>query len=168
MRLFAIVLLSLLLAACGYRLQGRDDALPGEVRYVYVELLGNATYEPFLENGMTNALIDRLARSPAVELVEQPDLADALLTGTVLRYDNDALSYAGDDDIVEYRVRMTVETVLRRAENAQVLWKGQASWTEDYLASVNKTAEDDREEAAVGEIDRRLADELYGRLVDGF
>jgi len=90
------------------------------------------------------------------------------LTGTVLRYDNDALSYAGDDDIVEYRVRMTVETVLRRAENAQVLWKGQASWTEDYLASVNKTAEDDREEAAVGEIDRRLADELYGRLVDGF
>lgn len=165
---YAVILLLLTLCGCGYHLQGRGDTLPGEVRYVHVGILHNGTYEPFLENAVTNALIDRLIRSPGVELVNDPDLADAFLTGSIVQYNTRALSYDGRDDIAEYRARMTVEAVLRQADNAQVLWKGRSSWTEDYLASTDKALEDDREQAAIDVIALRLADQLYSRMVDGF
>lgn len=162
------LLLVLSLFGCGYHLQGKDDTLPAGVRYVHVAILHNATYEPFLENAVTGALLDRLIRSPGVELVNDPDRADALLTGTVAHYDTKSLSYDGRDRIAEYRARMTVEVALRQADNAQVLWKGRSSWTEDYVASTDKALEDDREKAAIEEIARRLADDIYSRMVDDF
>jgi outer membrane lipopolysaccharide assembly protein LptE/RlpB len=167
-RIFAIGVLLAGLFGCGYHLQGRGDTLPGGVRYVHVAIFRNATYEPFLENAVTNALIDRLASSPGVELVANPDMADAVLTGSVTRYTNSSLSYDGNDRIAEYRARMTVEAALRHADTAQVLWKGTSHGTEDYLASADKAQEDDREEAAVAEVARRLADELYSRMIDDF
>jgi outer membrane lipopolysaccharide assembly protein LptE/RlpB len=130
--------------------------------------LHNATYEPFLENAVTLALQDRLIRSPGIELVDDPGQADALLTGTVAQYDSNSLSYDGNDRIAEYRARMTVEVALRHADNAQVLWKGRSSWTEDYVATTDKALEDDREKAAIEEIARRLADDIYSRMVDDF
>lgn len=163
-----VLLLLVFLCGCGYHLQGRGDTLPGGVRYVHVAIVHNATYEPFLENAVSNALIDRLVRSPGVELVDDPGMADALLSGTIVNYSNRALSYDGRDDIAEYRARMTVEVALRQADTAQVLWKGRSHWTEDYLASVDKALEDDREQAAIGEIALRLADEIYARMVDDF
>lgn len=162
------ILLLLGLCGCGYHLQGRGDTLPGGGRYVHVRILHNATYEPFLENAVTNALIDRLVRSPGVEVVDNPDRADALLSGSIVRYTNRALSYDGGDDIAEYRARMTVDVALRQADTAQVLWKGRADWTEDYLASEDKTLEDDRETAAIEAMADRLADELYARMMDDF
>jgi outer membrane lipopolysaccharide assembly protein LptE/RlpB len=161
-----VLMLSLL--GCGYHLQGKGDTLPAGVRYVHVAILHNATYEPFLENAVTGALLDRLIRSPGVELVNDPDQADAFLTGTVTQYASNSLSYDGRDRIAEYRSRMTVEVALRHADNAQVLWKGRSSWTEDYIASADKALEDDREKAAIGEIARRLADDIYSRMVDDF
>lgn len=163
-----VLLLILGLFGCGYHLQGRGDALPGGVRYVHVAILDNATLQPFLENAVTNALLDRLIRSPGVELVDDPDLADGLLTGTIVQYGNTALSYDGNDDIGEYRTRMTVEVVLRQADNAQVLWKGRSSQAEDYAANADKALEDDREKAAIKEVAVRLADDIYSRMVDDF
>jgi outer membrane lipopolysaccharide assembly protein LptE/RlpB len=167
-RLPIILLLALSLAGCGYHLQNREASLPGDVRYVHVGILHNRTYEPFLENAVTNALIDRLVRSPGVEVVAKPDMADAFLTGSILQYRNHALSYDGADHIAEYRSRMNVEVSLRHADNAQILWKGRATWTEDYVASDNKALEDDREQAAIDEIAVRLADEIFSRMADDF
>ena len=166
--LILILTLMLGLTACGYRLQGRDDRLPDGARYVYVEMFRNRTYEPFLENAVTNAVVDRLARSPGAELVEQPERADALLSGTIVDYRNYALAYDAGDRIAEYRSVIRLDAVLRRADTAQVLWKGKVSWTEDYLASPDKTLERDREQAVIAELSRRLADELYSRLMDAF
>jgi outer membrane lipopolysaccharide assembly protein LptE/RlpB len=167
-RTLVVLLLILSLFGCGYHLQGRGDTLPGGVRYVHVAILQNATLEPFLENAVTNALLDRLIRSPGVELVDTPDRADALLTGTIVQYSNGAMSYDGSDRIAEYRSHMTVEVALRHADNAQVLWKGRSSWMEDYVANADKALENDREQAAIEEIALRLADEIYSRMVDDF
>lgn len=162
------LLLILSLFGCGYHLQGKGDTLPAGVRYVHVAILHNATYEPFLENAVTGALLDRLMRSPGVELVNDPDQADALLTGTVTQYDSNSLSYDSRDRIAEYRARITVEVALRQADNAQVLWKGRSTWTEDYVGNTDKALEDDREQAAIEVIAQRLADDIYSRMVDDF
>jgi len=163
-----VVLLALLLSACGYRLQGRSDTLPGDVRSLYVELFRNDSYEPFLENAITNKVVERFARHDRLEIVEQPARAQGILGGRVVRYSNSAWSYDQDDRIAEYRSKMTVEAVLRRVDNGEVLWKGSVSWQEEYPVSSDKTLQDDREQAAIQEISQRLADELFSHMIDNF
>lgn len=166
--LILLVLLSLLLPGCGYRLQGRTDALPGNVRNLYVELFRNDSYKPFLENALTNAVVGRFARHDRLEIVEQHARAEGILSGRIVGYSRSALSYDRDDRIAEYRSKITVNAVLRRADNGEVLWKGNVSWQEDYTASSDKALQDDREQAAIQVVSQRVADELFSRLIDNF
>jgi outer membrane lipopolysaccharide assembly protein LptE/RlpB len=161
-------LLLMLPVGCGYRLQGRNAELPGGVKTLYVELLANETYKPFLENEVTNAVVERFSRNPRVQIVEDRNRADAILSGTITSYGRRALSYDQDDDIAEYRAKMRLEAVLRRVDNAEALWKGDVEWAEEYLTSSDKTLQEDRENAAILAIGQRLADELYSRMIDNF
>jgi len=161
-------LVILLLSGCGYRLQGRVDTLPGDVRYLYVELFSNKTYEPFLENSVTNEVVERFARHRQLEIVEEPVRAEAILGGRIVKYKNSALSYDRNDKTAEYRSRMTVRAELRRADNGEVLWKGTVSWREDYSTSRDKTVQEDREQAAIQVVSERVADEIFSRVIDNF
>lgn len=163
-----IALSVLLLSACGYRLQGRSDALPGDVRSLYVEIFRNDSYEPFLEDAVTNEVVGRFARHDRLEIVEDAAQAEGILSGRIVGYSNSALSYDQDDNIAEYRSRMTVEAVLRRVGNGEVLWKGSVVWQEDYASSRDKVVQNDREQAAIQEISQRLADELFSHMMDQF
>jgi outer membrane lipopolysaccharide assembly protein LptE/RlpB len=160
--------LMLLLAGCGYHFQGRDAELPGAVHTLYVELLTNATFEPFLENELTNAVVERFSRNPRLQIVEDRNRADAILSGTIASYGNYALAYDQNDAIAEYRSQMSLDAVLRRADNAEALWKGNVAWAEEYSSSIDKTLQDARENAAIQSISERLAEELYSRIVDNF
>ncbi|OEU73366.1 MAG: hypothetical protein BA874_08585 [Desulfuromonadales bacterium C00003068] len=166
--LVLVILLALVLSACGYRLQGRSDALPGDVRSLYIELFSNDSYEPYLENSVTNEVVGRFARHDRLELVEDASQAEGILGGRIVGYSNSALSYDQDDRIAEYRSKMTVKAVLRRVDNGEVLWKGSVVWSEDYPVSSDKVVQDDREQAAIKEISQRLADEIFSHMIDNF
>lgn len=166
--LCAAGLMLMLLAGCGYHLQGRNAELPGGVKTLHIELLANATYKPFLENEVTNAVVERFSRNPRVQIVEDRDRADAILSGTITSYGRHALSYGQDDQIAEYRSTMRLAAVLRRADNAEALWKGNVEWAEEFRSSTDKTLEEDRENAAILAIGQRLAEELYSRMIDNF
>jgi outer membrane lipopolysaccharide assembly protein LptE/RlpB len=168
-RLLCVASLLLMLpVGCGYHFQGRNAELPGGVKTLYVELLANTTYKPFLENEVTNAVVERFSRNPRVQIVEDRNRADAILSGTITSYGRRALSYDQDDNIAEYRAKMRLKAVLRRADNAEALWKGNVEWAEEYLTSSDKTLQEDRENAAILAIGQRLADELYSRMIDNF
>jgi outer membrane lipopolysaccharide assembly protein LptE/RlpB len=138
------------------------------VRSLYVELFRNESYEPFLENALTNEVVGRFSRHGRLEIVEQPAQAEGIIGGRIVGYSNSALSYNRDDQIAEYRSKMTVEAVLRRVGNGEVLWKGTVVWQEDYPVSSDKVVQDDREQAAIQEISQRLADELFSHMMDNF
>jgi outer membrane lipopolysaccharide assembly protein LptE/RlpB len=161
-------LLLMVLAGCGYHLQGRNTELPGGVRTLYIELLANATYKPFLENEVTNAVVERFSRNPRVQIVEDRNRADAVLSGAITGYGRYALSFSQDDQIAEYRSQMRLEAVLRRADNAEALWKGNVEWAEEFRSNTDKTLQEDRENAAILAISQRLAEELYSRMIDNF
>lgn len=153
---------------CGYQLQGRGEKLPDEVRTLYVEMMENRTYEPFLENMVTNAVVERFARNPHLEIVEDRNRADAILSGEVVGYGNGAISYTRTDGIAEYRSTLVLSATLRKGDDATALWKGTVRWAEEYETSADKTLQDARESAAIELVSERLADELYSRIVDNF
>ena len=158
----------LLLTGCGYHLPGRGGNLPSEVQSLYIELFGNRTAEPFLENRITDSVIDRFARKRPLRLVEKRDIADAVLSGVVTGYSTSPISYDRNDVITEFRSTMTIAVALRQTADDRILWKGSIDWSEEYPASLDKSVQEDNEAAAIAVIVDRMAQELYFRIMENF
>ncbi|NLC70555.1 MAG: hypothetical protein GX751_04255 [Desulfuromonadaceae bacterium] len=173
MKLSPKILVLFLLAGlfgCGYHLPGgQGDRLPEGVRVIYVAFFENRTSEPFLENLVSNAVIRRFSKALNVEVVEDPKAAEAILSGTVSSYMSSASAYSGrEDDITEYRSSITCQAVLRSVGDNRVLWKGSASWSDEYQASFDRGLEESGEALAQKDISERLAEELYNRITANF
>ncbi len=163
-----LVLVFAVLSGCGYHLPGQGSDLPGNIRTLYIELFTNQTFEPSLENLVTNDLSEQFARKRSLRLVEDPSRADAVLSGAIAGYSTAAASYDRTDRITEYRATMKVSAVLRRFRDDKILWKGTVSWSEEYPADLDKAAQEDNEAAAIERISERVAEELFFRITDNF
>lgn len=169
MRLSIVLsVLIFLLCGCGYHFGGVSDQLPGNIHYLYVGLFDNQTSEAFLENLVTDRVIEKFARTGKISIVEDPAKADAILSGVISAYSRDALAYRSDDSIAEYGSRIGVSAMLRKAGDHSVLWKGTVYWDEEFSAATDREAEEDAEAMAQEAVAARLADELYSRLTENF
>lgn len=160
--------LVLLVSGCGYHLPGRGDALPQDIQTVYIEPFVNKTREPFLETPLTNEVRDQFSRRRTMEVVSSPELADAILTGTIVSYRATTVSYDRNDDITEYRATMIVDAALTRANGEEVVWQGTVTWKEEFYANDDRAQQDYNETLAQEDLHRRLAQEIYNSLTDNF
>lgn len=168
MRRLVLLFAVLLLTGCGYHLQGRSSNLPPDVQTLYIEMFSNRTMEPLLENYITDRVVDRFARTGTMRLVESPGRSDAVLSGTIITYSTVPISYDRSDVITEYRSLIAIAVTLQQSSDARVLWKGTVEWSEEYPASLDKSAQEDNETAAIGVISERLSQELYFRIMENF
>ncbi|MFO7764966.1 MAG: LptE family protein [Pelovirga sp.] len=162
--LFGLILFS---AGCGYHFPGQGGSLPGDVERIHLALFENATREPFLENSLTTTLSDLLSRRSDISLVPLAE-AEAELQGRIRSYDSRSIAYAEDDLISQYRASMVVEVKLIERQTETLLWDGTVRWQTEYDAAADKMLQGDEERQAQEELARRLAEEIYFRLLDEF
>ncbi len=163
-----VIFCLLLLSACGYSFPGKSGALPGGVKTIHIPLFRNLTAEPLLENQLSSTVSEVFAQSGKISQIEKRDQAEAVLEGVISSYSNRALSYNKNDNISEYRSTMSLAVKLRQVSDERLLWQGDLRWDSDYFASDDKMRQEDLEQQAIDEITRRLAEELYFRLLDDF
>lgn len=171
MRRFLALLISclFLLAGCGYHTPGSEDQwIGGDADILYIELFANRSYEPYLENFVTDEVIFQFSRSRVVELTERMDEADLIMQGTILDFDADAESYDPNDRITEYDAYIRVMVQLVRTSDDTVIWKKTLSRTQSYPATVNKTLQLEGQELAAREIAKRLSEDIYARMFSEF
>jgi outer membrane lipopolysaccharide assembly protein LptE/RlpB len=168
MKQLAILALLLILSACGYHFSGPNASLPGGGRALYIPLFVNQTAEPQLENRLSSIVSEVFARAGEISLVEAQERADAVLEGVISSYQSRALSYDKNDNISEYRATMVVAAKLRQVGDGRLLWQGTISWDGEYVAAADKALQEDLEQITIEEISRRLAEELYYRLLEDF
>jgi outer membrane lipopolysaccharide assembly protein LptE/RlpB len=157
-----------MVGGCGYHLPGRGDALPEDVKNIFVEVLSNRTTEPFIENRLTSEVRDQFARRPGFEVVSERSKSDAVISGAITRYRASAVAYDENDDIQEYRAAMTAEFRFERTDGSEVLWQGNVSWDEEFMAHDDRAQQDNNETEAQEELSFRLATELFNRIGDNF
>jgi len=162
------LLLLLLAGGCGYHPMSQPGSLPGGLQTMHISLFGNHTTEAFLENAVTEAVIERFSRQRGMSLVEAPARADTQLSGSLVGYGLTASGYNRLDQISEYRVSLTVEAELRRRSDGKVLWKGNLVQSEEFPSSTDKAAQEDNESAAAQVAIERLAEELHYRTLANF
>ena len=168
MRLLSFFVLLFCLSGCGYHFPGQAGALPGGVEQLYIPLFVNKTAEPQLEYKMTSRVSEVFSRNSKVSQVEKREQAEAILVGTIRSYQTRALSYDRNDAIGEYRSTMIVDAVLQQVGSEELLWEGTVTWSSEYNASKDKSAQEDLEQQAIEEITLRLAEELLYQLLDDF
>ncbi|HKJ05070.1 MAG TPA: LPS assembly lipoprotein LptE [Geopsychrobacteraceae bacterium] len=167
MRLICL-LLFLTLFACGYQVPGNGSAIPDGIKALYLPLFLNQSAEPRLENSVTDAVAEAFSQIHSLRLVSDKGEADTFAEGVILSYGTSALSYDSQDNIREYLAWMAIELKLRRASDGKLLWQNRVEWHEPYLTNADKSIQNDLENAATREIERRIADELLFRLQSDF
>jgi len=154
------------LAGCGYRPIKTMGAL-SQGNGVNVVLFANSSYRGGMEAQLGRELVDELARRTGGRVVSGDD-ASTVLTGTILSYDSDAVSYSASDTIREYRAAMRVEAVLRDAKTQKVLWKEQLTETQVYPVNTNIALQQNAEDAALRAICRKLSQDIWHRISERF
>jgi len=156
----AVVLAAL--AGCGYAPIRYRSALPG-VETLAIGPLTNETYEPGVESVVLDALRREALARGGLRLVEDPEVADLVLSGAVRRLTIAPRSFSSVVLSLEYEVYMGLELrATRRGGRSIVIDPRAQNESELYLASADLEAMRKNRREAI----RRLAGLLADRVWD--
>lgn len=190
------VLLTLLLnglIGCGYQFVGDSSLLPKDARTLYVEPFVNRSRDVGMEKELTTALRGEFYRRGPVQVVDQSEQADVIVSGVVRSLESNVASVNRKDEVLQYESVLVLDVTLRRREPNEILWRGQGVRLSDVFggsrAAVVTTSSDFRTgtlnasdirrmtDAQLTEVERgslrgelmeRFAKELHQRIMEMF
>ncbi|MBN1671587.1 MAG: LptE family protein [Kiritimatiellae bacterium] len=154
-----------LLAGCaGYRL---GSMLPPDVKTIHIPAFVNGTGEPRIEIEVTNATIREFQKDGTLRVTPPADAA-LLLEATVTGFTIAPLRYERDEPTkgAEYRLRLTVSAVVRRAATREVVGKHPEIAGETWFTPSGDLTSAKLE--AVPEAAKQLAHNIVERVVEAW
>ena len=166
----AIGLLVLFLGACvgcGYHLARRGTEIPANVRTLAIPVFENRSYEPGVEDLVTDALIQEFHRHRWVRIVSSSE-ADAILTGVVRDFTTTPIAFSTKDYAAEYRAQARC-SIWVKGRDGHVLWSDEnISVDEDYQANTDIFLSEGNKRRAIQLLAADLAEEVHDRIFNGF
>ena len=167
----------LLILGCGYQFVGRASALPPEVRKIAVPTFENTTFEPLLDERLTEAVKKGFMARPRLQVVNSASEADAVLKGKIIAFRLIPLSFDPQNQAAEYRVKILADFALQDVHDQKILWQEKMmETTAEYFviqdplnpvrADIARTR--DAEDRAIAEAAKVLAENLVSQILDGF
>lgn len=152
----AIVSLFLL---CGCGAYYFPHIYDGPSKSIYTPTWNNRTNKLGLDSDIYQTLSRWFQKSEAITLTKDRENADLILAGEIKSISLPSISWDGESDATDIKVRLTVRYVLKDLESGAILWEvPNQIWTEDYPSeTVNATIEDE----ALDEIVDDLAESIY-------
>jgi outer membrane lipopolysaccharide assembly protein LptE/RlpB len=167
----------LLVSACGYQFVGRSSPLPPEIRRIAVPTFENNTFEPLLDERLTEAVKKAFIAYPRLQVVNSASDADAVLKGRIITFLLTPISFNPLNEAAEYRVRIQTDLTLQDSRNQKILWQEKMmETTADYFvfqdpvdpARVDIARTRDAEDRAIAEAAKVLGENLVSQLLEGF
>ena len=164
----AIIILFSATLGCGYKLMGRGGEFPEGITSLAIGPLENQTKEANLSAIFISALRKEFIFRREVEIVSEHE-AQAVLQGTITSLTAYSLAYDEEARAREYRVTITLNLLMIRRGNNEILWRGDnIEGASEYLASTNVIVEEGRKDSAVRKIAADLAEEIYIKIKERF
>lgn len=152
-----IAVLLLLLCSCSayYFPQVYD----GPHKSIYMPTWSNRTNKLGLDSKIYQSLSRWFLKSSSINITKNKDTADLILAGEIVSINLPSISWDGESNATDIKVRLGVRYVLKDLSTGQILWEvPNQLWTEDYPSqTVNATIEDE----ALDNIVDDLSESIY-------
>ncbi len=127
-RFLLSIMLVLSMAGCGYTTGSllpsnyrKIAILPFENKVTYINENIQGLYVPQLEGNVRTAIIDRFLFDGHLRIAN-PDKADLVLSGTLISFEQDALRQDTNQNVQQFRARVTVSLTMTDTATGLVLW----------------------------------------------
>jgi hypothetical protein len=124
--LLALLLLASL-AGCNYTFK-QGGGLPPHVRTIFLDSFENETAEFGVEQQLDQKLMERIPRGLGIRVAGR-ETADAILTGVITRYDDQAQNFRPGDprgnEALQHQVMLTAQVAIVDTRRRVYLWRSQ-------------------------------------------
>ncbi|PID72260.1 MAG: hypothetical protein CSA31_02690 [Desulfobulbus propionicus] len=148
-----------LLFLCGCSAYYFPHVYDGPHKSIYAPTWKNRTNKLGLDADIYQTLSGWFQKSAAITLTKHKENADIILAGEIISISLPSISWDGESNAKDIKVRLTVRYVLKDVQSGAIVWEvPRQTWTENYNAStVNAT----REDQALDKIVDDLAEAIY-------
>jgi hypothetical protein len=170
LRLLAIVAAVglMALAGCGYALVGRGNALPPDIRKVYIKPIENKTGRPRVDQAVTLAIGDEMVKRQHFTLTSSRDAADAELSGAVVGFGATPVTFDASGRATAYELSLTASIVFKRVDDDKVIWQNNNyNFRQNFPLAVSN-AFVDLENSAIDQAAKAFAQTMVSDLLEGF
>ncbi|HEX7049450.1 MAG TPA: LPS assembly lipoprotein LptE [Longimicrobiales bacterium] len=155
------LLAALLLFGCNYGLRG-GGGFPADIDTIYIAPFENQTVRFELGQEIFSELMEQLPRSLGVRLAGE-EVADAIVRGTITRYEDVAEGYRDDPagralEVAQQQVTVTVSVQVIDTRRNVILWESSSLTGQGQYSPTSQSETDGRAEAVV---------DLVQRIIDG-
>jgi len=135
--------MALALAGCGvYSFSG---SMGSGIETIAVPVFENKSVEFGIAEELTSGVIDEFVSDNTLKVIPKSN-ADAILSGTIARYDRVAYTYDENDQVQEYKVNITVSVNLSKSDGT-IVWEEAALNAYGIYSADNETEEDGKARA---------------------
>ena len=160
----------LTLAGCGYRVSGRGDLLPKNIRTIAIPAFGNLTTRYKLADRLPAEITREFHRRTRYQIVADPNDAEATLSGAVLTYN--AAPVVVDpvsNRATGIQVSVTLQLRLTDRVSGKVLFDRPAfEARQRYEISVDQVAYFEESGVALERMSREVARSVVSAILEGF
>lgn len=158
--------LALLVSGCGYT---TGSLLPSNYRTIHIDSFKNKIgylnesnrelYIPLLENKVHDSIVQRFQNDGHLK-VERDGQTDLLLKGELTRFEREELRVDNNQNVIEYRLRATINMVLIDPSTDKEIWKedGFAGEATYYLSGPQSKSESAALEDMLTDLSRRVVE----------
>lgn len=138
----AMFSLALLVVGCAYSFRPKSNA---PFKTIGIESFENRTAEYGLTDRLTNIMAEAFIKDGTLRVVPV-DKADAVLNGTLLRYERQPAQFDITDQVERYKVVLECEVSVKLVASDSVLWT-QTLTQEGIYATASETEETGQQRA---------------------
>jgi len=129
-----VLLLAAAPLACGYRIAGTHETMPGDIHSISIGHFDNYSRQEGLEKTLAFAFEREFYERGELTVKESPSQGDGILTGTIREFRIRPVAFDANDVALEYEAELTLDVTLRRQADGKVLWKTSRMHTYDEYA----------------------------------
>ncbi|MBU1087960.1 MAG: hypothetical protein KKD05_10670 [Candidatus Omnitrophica bacterium] len=161
MKFIQLLLISGLVFICGCGYTPRAYNLPSSIKTVYIDTFENKSDQPNLENELRIKLAEAFQDEGHIKISEKAD-ADTILSGRINSYQRQALRYANDETIEEYRLALNVDFEFKQRVSQEVIVQAQGFYadTSYYLSGSLAKSEKSARTDAINELAHRILNKI--------
>ena len=161
-------LLLALTAGCGYHVSGHGDMLPKTIQTIAIPAFGNVTPRYKLARTLPADIGRELLSRTRYKIVDDPNRADAVLTGTVHNFAAyTTIAAGGRSTTVEAVVTLNI-TLTNRATGEGLFKRAGAEFRERYEISIDPKAYFDESGTAMERLSKSVARSVVSGMLEKF